>query len=168
LRIPQKRLSRTKKGSRNREKQKKRVARVHEKIVNQRNDFLHKLSHLYAKTYTFIAIEALNIRGMIRTSFNSRNIMDASWACFVRMLEYKAESAGAQVIKVDPRGTTQTCVECGRKEKKELWQRTHACACGFVADRDYNSALEILKRAVGQGLPEFTPAETGPLPFEAS
>jgi len=168
LRIAQKRLSRTKKGSRNREKQKKRVARVHEKIVNQRNDFLHKLSHLYAKTYTFIAIEALNIRGMIRTSFNSRNIMDASWACFVRMLEYKAESAGAQVIKVDPRGTTQTCVECGRKEKKELWQRTHACACGFVADRDYNSALEILKRAVGQGLPEFTPAETGPLPFEAS
>ncbi|MDP7198397.1 MAG: RNA-guided endonuclease TnpB family protein [Candidatus Woesearchaeota archaeon] len=168
LRRAQKRLSRTKKGSRNREKQKRRVARVHEKIVDQRNDFLHKLSRGYAKTYTFIAVEALNIHGMIRSSFNARNIMDASWACFVRMLEYKAESAGTRVIKVDPRGTTQTCSACGRKEKKELSQRTHECECGFVMDRDFNSALEILKRAVGQGLPEFTPVETGPLPLGVS
>ncbi|MDP7181881.1 MAG: RNA-guided endonuclease TnpB family protein [Candidatus Woesearchaeota archaeon] len=168
LKRAKKRLSRTKKGSRNREKQRKRVAKIHEKVVDQRNDFLHKLSRWYTQTYSFIAVEALNIRGMIHSSFNARNMMDASWACFVRMLEYKAESAGTQVIKVDPRGTTQTCSECGRKEKKELWQRTHACVCGFVVDRDYNSALEILKRAVGQDLPEFTPAEIRPLPFGAS
>ncbi len=168
LKRAQQRLSRTKKGSRNRKKQRKRVARVHAKIVDQRNDFLHKVSRWYVQNYTFIAVEALNIRGIIRSSFNARNIMDASWARFVRMLEYKAESAGARVVKVDPRGTTQTCAECGNKVKKELWQRTHACACGFVADRDYNSAREILKRAVGQGLPEFTPVETRPLPFGAS
>jgi putative transposase len=75
------------------------------------------------------------------------------------MLEYKAESAGVQVVKVEARNTTQICGQCGNVVKKSLAVRTHRCSCGFIADRDYNAALNILR----QGLSEFTPVETEPL-----
>jgi len=84
------------------------------------------------------------------------------------MLHYKAERAGCVFLKVDPEGTTQTCSSCGKKIKKQLWERKHICGCGLEIDRDHNSAINILKRALGQELPEFTPAETGPLPARAS
>ncbi|MFX0097216.1 MAG: RNA-guided endonuclease InsQ/TnpB family protein [Candidatus Hodarchaeota archaeon] len=168
LKKRQKRLSMKKKESKNWFKQKIEVARVHEKIVNQRDDFLHKLSNYYTKNYRFIAVENLDVRGLIRLSYSARNIVDASWSKFTLMLHYKAERAGCVFLKVDPEGTTQTCSSCGKKIKKQLWERIHMCGCGLEIDRDHNSAINILKRALGQELPEFTPAETGPLPARAS
>ncbi|HLD03047.1 MAG TPA: RNA-guided endonuclease TnpB family protein [Candidatus Nanoarchaeia archaeon] len=159
LKKAQQRLSRKKKGSKNRSKQKINVARVHEKIANQRNDFLHKLSRCYVNNYGLIAVENLNINGLVKLSYNARNMMDASWSRFVQMLCFKAASAGCTVVKVEPRGTTQKCSRCGTIVPKRLWDRMHNCACGFRADRDYNAALNILKRALGQELPESTPVE---------
>ncbi len=90
-------------------------------------------------------------------------MMDAAWSKFVQMLCFKAASAGCTVVKVEPRGTTQECSQCGTIVPKRLWDRMHSCACGFQADRDYNAALNILKRALGQELPEVTPAEIEPI-----
>ncbi len=164
----QRKLSRKKKESRNRVKMRIRLAKIHEKIENQRNDFLHKLSSYYVKNYGVIAIEELGLRELIKKSRNPRKILDASWHRFSYMLEYKAESAGVQVIRVDPKGTTQTCSNCGKIARKKLWDRLHKCQCGLEIDRDFNSAKEILKRALRQELPEFTPAETEPLLERAS
>ncbi len=163
LRKAQRNLSRKKKGSKNRSKQKVRVARVHEKIVNQRDDFLHKLSRGYVNNYGLIAVEDLNVYGLVRLSYNARNMMDAAWSKFVQMLCFKAASAGCTVVKVEPRGTTQQCSRCGTIVPKRLWDRVHICNCGFHADRDYNASLNILKRALGQELSEVTPVEIGPL-----
>ncbi|MBI5347674.1 MAG: IS200/IS605 family element transposase accessory protein TnpB [Candidatus Aenigmarchaeota archaeon] len=166
LRKEQRRLSIKKKGSSNRQKQKIRVARIHEKIANQRNDFLHKLSHYYASNYGYMAVENLNIKGMVRNRYLAKSIMDASWSRFIQMLCYKAERAGCTVVKVEPRGTTQKCSNCGQEVHKELWNRIHKCSCGLEIDRDYNSAMNILKRAL-ESLPlerrESTPVEIEPL-----
>ncbi len=159
LRTAQRNLSRKKKGSKNRGKQRVRVARVHEKVINQRNDVLHKLSRYYVNAYGVIAVEDLNIQGLIKVSYTARNMMDAAWSTFVQMLCCKAASAGCTVVKVEARGTTQQCSNCGTIVPKKLWDRMHSCACGFQADRDYNAALNILKRALGQELPECTPVE---------
>lgn len=160
----QRRLSRKKKGSKNRAKQKVRVAKVHENIVNQRDDFLHKLSRQYIDNYGIIAVEDLRITNMVKNHHLSRSITDASWSRFIQMLEYKAESAGVQVMKVEARNTTQICSQCGNIVRKSLAVRMHRCSCGFVADRDYNSALTILQRALGQELSEYTPVEIEPIP----
>ena len=166
LRKEQKRLSRKQKGSKNKAKKGIKVARIHEKIVNQRDDFLHKLSRYYINNYGCIAVENLNIKGLIRISYNAKNIMDASWSRFIQMLCYKAERAGCILVKVEPRGTTQICSNCGIEAQKELWNRTHKCECGLEMDRDYNSAMNILNRALGQELSEYTPVEKLPLPVE--
>ncbi len=158
-------LSRKKGGSKNKAKQRIKVARIHERVVNQRDDFLHKLSRLYTDNYGFIAVENLNIKGMVRNHYLAKSIIDASWSRFIQMLEYKAESAGIRVMKVDPKNTTQKCSQCGNTIKKSLAVRTHKCICGFVVDRDYNSALNIINKAVGQGLPESTPVEMEPIPM---
>jgi putative transposase len=161
-------LSRKKKRSRNRAKQRRRVAGVHERVVNRRRDFLHKLSRYYVDNYGFIAVEDLDCKEMMMSARNAKNHADSSWSTFINMLEYKAGRAGAQLVKVDPRGTSQDCSCCGAHVQKGLWERIHRCpVCGFEVDRDYNASVNILKRAltsVGQGLPEYTPAETGPPP----
>ncbi len=145
LAAEQRKLSKKKKGSSNRIKQKIRVAKVHEIICNQRNDFLHKLSRKYVNNYDFMAAEDLNIRNIIEKSYSARNIMDASWNSFLQMLRYKAESAGTSFVKVDPRDTTSKCYKCGTIVKKQLYERIHKCSCGLEIDRDYNAALNILK-----------------------
>ena len=159
----QRRLSRKRKGSQNRNKQRISVARVHEKIINQRDDFLHKLSRYYVDKYGFIAVEDLQIKNMVRNCHLAKSISDASWSKFIQMLEFKAERAGVRVVKVEPRGTTQICSSCGIKVHKELWNRTHKCTCGLEINRDYNSAMNILKRALGQELSKSTPVEIEPL-----
>jgi len=164
----QRRLSKRKKGSKNRKRQKIKVARVHEKVVNQRNDFLHKLSKHYVDNYGLIAHENLNVSGMARSHHFAQSIMDASWSHFTQMLGYKAERAGIQIARVDPRGTTQNCSNCGRVVPKNLSDRMHICQCGLEIGRDYNSAIYILKRALGREPPESTPLEIGPPPERAS
>jgi putative transposase len=167
LKRRQKKLSKKEKYSKNRNKQRIRVASLHERVTNQRDDFLHKLSRYYVNCYDFIAIEDLNIRGMVRNHKLSSSISDVAWNKFAQMLSYKAENASKIVMKVDARNTTQRCSRCGRIIKKNLEVRIHRCPyCGLEIDRDYNSALDILKlglERLPQGLREFTPVEVGPL-----
>jgi putative transposase len=145
----------------NRMKQRTIVAIIHEKINNQRNDFLHKLSTNYVNNYGFIAVENLKVSNMVRNPYLSKSISDASWSRFIQMLEYKAESAGVQVVKVEPRYTTQKCSNCGDVVRKSLSQRTHRCKCGLTLPRDYNSAINI--RNIGLDKSEYTPVEIEPL-----
>ena len=161
LKKKQRKLSKKQRGSKNRNKQRIKVAKLYEKTENQRNDFLHKLTRTYINNYSLIIVENLQIQNMIRNNKLSKAIADASWAKFIQMLEYKAESAGVQVIKVNPRGTTQECSDCGIIVKKELKDRVHNCPCGLNIHRDYNSALKI--KSLGQGLSNVKPAEMEPL-----
>jgi putative transposase len=141
IRRRQKRLARKKKGSRNREKARVRLAKAYEKLVNQRNDFLHKLSRFYVDNYDLIVVEHLNISGMVRNHRLGGKILDASWGKFLHMLSYKAARAGRRVVEVNPKGTSQNLPE--------------------GLDRDYVAACRILR--LGLGRPEVTPVEMGPL-----
>jgi putative transposase len=107
VRILHRNLSRKEGGSKNREKARIKLAKAYEKLVNQRNDFLHKLSRFYVNNYDIICVENLNIKGLVRNYRLARKILDASWGKFLQLLEYKAESAGVRVVKVDPRGTSE-------------------------------------------------------------
>lgn len=168
LRRAQKKLSRKEHGSRNRWKQRVRVARIYEQVENRRNDFLHKWSRYYVDRYDHIALEHLNIKPMIE-SFDaklkkrSKAILDAAWYKAREFIRYKAANAGTYVHLIDPAYTTQDCVRCGYREKKDLSQRTHDCpVCGYTVSRDLNAAQNILRKAmVGWGTPESTLAEIG-------
>lgn len=140
----QKWLSRKVKGSKNRGKARFLVARQHLKINNQRNDFLHKISHGITKTYSFITIEKLNINGMVNNHHLAKYITDASWGNFARMLAYKAVACGCQFVEVNPRNTSRTCSECRAIVDMPLSKRTFRCTkCGFVCHRDLNASINI-------------------------
>lgn len=149
LAIKQRLISKAKKGSNRRKKKGQELAKLHLKIQNQRQDFLHKVSREYANKYHLVAVEDLNIKGMVKNQHLAKSINDASWGTFTNMLDYKLKMLGRQLVKVNPRFTTQNCSKCGTYVQKSLSVRTHRCqACGFVADRDYNAALNILKAGV--------------------
>jgi putative transposase len=159
LKKAQRRLSRKKKGSQNWKKQKRRVARLHAKIADKRNDFLHKLSRKLVDENQTICLETLNVKGMQRREASaapvqnrslSRSIADTGWATLVQYIEYKAEWAGRTVVKIDrwfP--STKRCSECGHVgETKPLSVRRWQCKeCGEHHDRDVNAAKNI--RTVG-------------------
>jgi len=148
LKFAQQSLSKKVKGSNSRRKARIKFAKIHEKISNARNDFIHKLSTKLIKENKFIAIEKLNIKNLIGISYNAKNIADASWGRLAMYLHYKAENAGCAVIDVDPAYTTRDCNFCGfRNRKLFLWQRKFCCEkCNKELPRDYNSALNILAR----------------------
>lgn len=151
LALVQKRLSRKKKGSANRRKARLPVSRCHERIQNQRMDFLNKASRAIVNKYGFIAVENLNIANMVHNHHLAKHISDASWGTFLRLLDYKASSAGGQVFPVNPSGTTQLCSGCNSRVPKDLSVRIHSCTnCGLNLHRDHNSALNILNRALEQ------------------
>ena len=176
----QRKLSRKQHGSNNYEKQRRRVAKCHADLRRKRRDFLHKLSAYYARKYDLVAVEDLNVRGMMESPSNSRNTASAAWRTFLSLLEYKCEREGTHFVAVEPAGTTKECAACGVETDKPLWVREHACpACGFEADRDANAvvrlrltgskrkafatALNTLSRGlenVGVGHSERTPVET--------
>ena len=151
LKIAQQNLSRKKKGSANRRKARSVVSKIHENIENKRNDFLHKLSTQYITSYDTICIEKLNIKGMTKKEkyWNKRNILDCSWGKFTSLLKFKAGSAGAKVIEVNPRNTTKTCSCCGAIKDMPITQRVYECECGNSLDRDINSARNILAQGLG-------------------
>lgn len=161
LRRRQRKLSRCKRGSNLRRKSKVLVAKAHEKINNQRNDFLHKTANRYVKNYGFIAVEDLNIKGMVRNHNLAKSISDSSWGRFFELLSYKAEEAGRIVVKI-PRfePTSKTCSSCGAiKQDLTLNDRQWVCqSCGTLHDRDFNAAKNILR--VGQTLQSSTCANT--------
>lgn len=132
--------------SKEKQKAKLVVARVHERIKNKREDFCHKTSNDLIKKYDLIIHEALNVKDMLEKKKWSKSISDASWCKLIDFLTYKAANAGKTVKSVDPRGTSQRCSQCGQAVKKDIKQRMHDCPyCGFKTSRDHNSSLEILR-----------------------
>jgi len=160
----QRNLSRKAYESNNWENQRQRVAACHLRIKRKRRDFLHKLSTYYAREYELVAVENLDVKGMVESPSNSRNTASAAWDTFTSMLEYKCEREDTHFVEVEPEGTTKECASCGVETDKPLWVREHSCpACGFEADRDANAAWNILSRGLsklGVGHSEETPAET--------
>ena len=156
LRRQQRSLSRKKKGANRRHMARVLVAKAHEKVSNQRKDFLHKAANSYIENYRTIYIEDLNIKGMVRNRHLAKSISDSGWGLFFNFLTYKAEEAGRTVIKVPPHNTSQICSGCGEKVPKALSVRIHKCPfCKLNVDRDHNAALNI--KALGQRVQALTP-----------
>jgi putative transposase len=148
LRRKQRTICRRKQGSHRQRKAAKSVAKTHLKVNRQRRDHHFKVAKQYTEQYHHIAVEDLQIANMVKNHHLSKSILDASWGQFLALLEAKAASAGHQVIRVNPRFTTQACSNCGELMQKSLSVRTHMCtSCGYVADRDVNAAKNILFKA---------------------
>ena len=133
--------------AKNYQKQKRKVARIHEKVMNQRNDFLNKLSTEIIKNHDIVCIEDLNTKGMLRNHKLARSISDVSWSSFVTKLQYKADWYGREIIKIDKWfPSSQICSECGHKDgKKTLEIREWTCpVCHVHHDRDINASINIL------------------------
>ena len=144
----QRQLSQKKKGCKNRKKARIKVAKLHCKVRNQRNDFHHKVSRKIVDTYGFIVVENLHIKGMVRNHHLAKSISDAGWRQFLNYLTYKAEEAGCLVEKVSPHYTSINCSVCGEPVPKTLAQRIHRCPfCKTVMDRDHNAAQNILLKS---------------------
>jgi len=162
----QKQLSRKQKGSKNREKVRIRLAKLYEKLENQRNDFLHKLSRYYVNNYDVIVVENLDVKELVEKDNSialNRHIHDSAWSKFVRLLCEKAERAARTVVKVSPKNTSKRCAKCGHVVNSlKLHDRTLTCpVCGWEADRDYNASLNVLDVGLGRSR---TPVEGEPLP----
>ena len=156
----QKSLSRKKKGSSNRNKQRIEVARIHRRIRNQRKDFNHKLSRSLVNAYDLIAFEKLQIQNMTKNHCLAKSILDASWYQLIQFTSYKAEWAGRVVEQVNPRNTSRTCSVCGHIQSMPLSQRTYICtSCGNIIDRDHNAAINIKRKGIGTECAKSTPVE---------
>lgn len=162
-------FSRRVKGSRNREKARIRLAKLHRKINQQRDDFLHKTSLWLVKKADLLVFEDLKVASMIKNHKVAKSISDASWSQLIQYVSYKASSAGKRLELVDPRGTTQTCSRCGTTVRKSLRERIHECPnCGLLLSRDFNAAINILNRSVAGGTRERAPVEIVPTPVRVS
>lgn len=151
LKVLQRRVSRKKKGSKNRQKAIQRLARCHEKVANQRNDFLHNLSFRVVSENQAIAVESLNVGGMMKNHHLAQGIGDVSWSTFFTMLEYKCRRYGKTLLKIgrfDP--SSKICSKCGYlKQDLALSDREWVCPdCGTHHDRDINAAINIKKFAL--------------------
>ena len=149
----QRRLSRKRRGSKNRAKARHLVARQHEKVADRRADFLHKLSRSLVDAHGHIGLEDLHVAGMVRNRSLAKSISDAGWSEFVRQLAYKGQWYGCEIVKVDrwfP--SSKACSACGAvKTALALSERSWACSeCGVLHDRDVNAALNILKASTAR------------------
>lgn len=145
LRILQRKVSRRKIGRSNRRKAVLALQRHHEYIANSRKDFLNKLAYSLIVRYDFIALEELQIQGMVRNHHLSKSILDAGWGYLKQRLVDKAAEAGRQVVLVPPAYTSKTCSSCGAFfEGLSLADRWVECSCGLSVDRDVNAALNVL------------------------
>jgi len=157
LKKAQQHLSRKEKGSNGFEKQKLKVAKIHEKIASCRLDTLHKVSKGLVEDYDLISIEDLNVKGMIKNHKLSKHIADASWGNFVTLLQYKCDWYGKELVKIGRfYPSSKTCNCCGWiNQELKLSDRKWTCKCGETHDRDINASKNILKEGLkifGQGL----------------
>ena len=142
----QRKLSKMEKGSNNRNKQRIKVARLHEKVSNQRKDFLHKLSRQIANAYDCVCVEDLDMKEMSQTLHFGQSVADDSWGMFTKLLSYKLQEQGKRLIKIDRYfPSSKMCSHCGTvKETLSLQERIYTCdKCGTVIDRDYNASINI-------------------------
>ena len=162
----QKELSRKQKGSKKREKVRLKLAKLYEKLNNQRQDFLHKLSRYYINNYDVICVEDLDIRDIVENGNRTlnRHIHDSAWSKFLSLLAFKAERAGRRVVRVKPTNTSKRCAKCGFVVSNlTLKGRLFVCPkCGWEADRDYNASLNVLDVGLGRSR---TSVEGEPLPL---
>ena len=145
-------LSRKQKGSNNRNKARLKVAKLYEKIANQRKDMLHKVSTQLINENQVIVIEDLKVSNMIKNHKLAKSIADVSWSEFRRMLTYKAKWYGREIIIAPSNyASSQICSNCGNKssQTKDLSCRTYIClVCGMIMDRDINASKNLLKLAM--------------------
>jgi putative transposase len=167
----QRRLAKEAKGTPQRRKRRKVVARVHERIRWRRANFVQQASRRLVNQYGLIAVEALLVRNLMKRPKTeqdteteaylpngaaakaglNKSIADAAWSLFFAALVVKAEEAGRRVIKVPPQYTTQTCADCGYRQDMPVSVRRYSCErCGVGRDRDYNASLNILATALGR------------------
>ncbi|HKQ07641.1 MAG TPA: transposase [Blastocatellia bacterium] len=147
LKIAQRKVSKKKLRGSNRHQAARILARKHQRVANQRRDFFHKLSNQLIREFDEIAVEDLNIKGMVKNHHLAKSISDAAWNTFLQILIAKAENAGRRVWKVAAAFTSQDCSRCGERVKKSLAIREHRCiGCGLVLHRDHNAAINILAR----------------------
>jgi putative transposase len=149
--------AKTKKRGHERRKANKVLSCIHERIRNRRHDFVHQIARRLVNLFGVIAVEKLNVKGMVQNHCLAKSISDASWSMFRSVLTQKAESAardakGAalrEVIAVNPAHTSQDCHACGYRARKKLSERWHLCPmCGASLDRDTNAAINLLNLAL--------------------
>jgi len=157
LKYGQRRISRKSKGSANRKKAINRLGRVHLKISGaltrtlrdwQREEHARKLARCVIQSNDLVASEDLRIKNLLKNHCLAKSINDAGWYQFRKWLEYFGVKFGKITVAVNPAYTSQECSNCGAVVKKSLSMRTHVCQCGFVLDRDWNAAINILKLAL--------------------
>ena len=151
LKRAQQSLNRKVKNSKNREKQRIKVAKIHERIVNIRTNYLHHITSQLVDQYDVIGVESLDIKRMMHKSRFAGSISDASWFAIKTMIRYKSDWSGGIMIEVDQYfPSSQQCSCCGKinKEIKDLSIRLWQCECGAVHDRDINAAQNIKREAI--------------------
>ena len=167
LKVAQRKLCRQQKGSHNRAKQKQAVARLHEKVANQRLDFLHQeTSKLADKSHaTSFGVEDLNIKGMVRNRKLSRAISDCAWGKFLDILAYKCLRNGKNLLKIGRFvASSKICHHCHRKvDQLPLSIRKWQCQCGVINDRDINAACNIKLFALADALGTSVTVKSSPI-----
>jgi putative transposase len=148
LRRRQRAVARCKRGSKTRRKRVAALSRYHAYTANRRRNHLHEITRDLVNRFGRIGIEDLNVKGLARGML-AKHVADASWAQLIAMLEYKAASAGVEIVRVNPRGTSQWCPGCGIIKAKTLAERIHRCECGCVLDRDVAAAMVVHFLAFG-------------------
>jgi putative transposase len=142
-------LTSAQQGTPQREKRRKVVARVHERVRWRRENFIRQEVVSLIKRYGLIAVEALVVRNLIKNPHLAKSIADAAWSSFFAHLLGKAEEAGRAVVRVNPAYTSQTCSSCGHRQEMPLSVRVYECpSCGLVIDRDHNGSRNILNQAL--------------------
>lgn len=146
LKKEQRKLSKCENGSNNKNKQRLKVAKLHEKVANQRKDFLHKTSKQITNAFDVVCIEDLNMKGMSQALNFGKSVSDNAFGSFVSMLDYKLKERGKQLVRIDKWfPSSKMCSACGQiKDNLSLSDRTYHCEhCGLKLDRDYNASINI-------------------------
>jgi putative transposase len=148
LKFRQRCVSRSRKGSTNRRRAINRLGRVHLKVSRQREEHAKRMARCVIQSNDLVAYEDLRIKNLVKNHCLAKSINDAGWYQFRKWLEHFGVKLGKITVAVNPAYTSQECSSCGTHIKKSLSMRTHICKCGFVLDRDWNAAINILKLAL--------------------
>jgi putative transposase len=173
VRIVQRALARCKRGSKRRAKVREKLALMKRRTSNARSTYLHQVSAKIARDYALIGVEKLNVKNMTGSAKGTveepgknvrqkaglnRAMLDVSVSRLIFFIDYKAERAGGEMVKVSAKNTSQECYSCGEVVKKRLSERQHRCKCGANLPRDFNSSIVVLERALtaqGRAMPPW-------------